>query len=67
MNGDGKVDISDAFKLLEIAVGRVSATAADLQNGDVAPLINGKSSPDGVIGIGDVVIILRRIVGTISW
>lgn len=67
INGDGKIDLVDAQRMLEIAVGRIQATAADLKNGDVAPLINGLPTPDGTIGIGDVVVILRRIVGSVSW
>jgi hypothetical protein len=67
INQDSKVDISDALKLLEIAVGRVDATAAMLKNADVAPLVNGIPSPDGKIDIGDVVVTLRRIVGSVTW
>jgi hypothetical protein len=67
INGDGKIDLADAQRMLGIAVGRIQATAADLKNADVAPLINGLPAPDGVIGIGDVVVILRRIVGSVTW
>jgi uncharacterized repeat protein (TIGR02543 family) len=67
MNGDGIVDIKDAYKILEIVVGRIDATSADKKNADVAPLVNGIPTPDGTIGIGDVVVILRKIVGSVNW
>jgi methionine-rich copper-binding protein CopC len=67
INGDGKIDLADAQRMLGIAVGRIQATAADLKNADVAPLINGLPAPDGTIGIGDVVVVLRRIVGSVTW
>lgn len=67
INGDGKIDISDAYRALEMAVGRVQATAADLKNGDVAPLVNGKPSQDGAIDVADVVVMLRKIVGLVNW
>ncbi|GAC1451098.1 MAG: hypothetical protein PVSMB11_12250 [Desulfuromonadaceae bacterium] len=67
ITGDGKIDISDAYRMLEIAVGRVQPTANDLRLGDVAPLVNGKPSPDGVIDVADVAVILRRIVGLVNW
>lgn len=67
INQDGKVDVVDALKMLEIAVGRVDATSANRKNADVAPLVNGMPNPDGKIDIGDVVVILRRIVGSVTW
>lgn len=67
INGDGKVDIADALKALQISVGMLSATAAELKAGDVAPLVNGKPVPNGVINVGDAVVILQRAVGLVSW
>jgi large repetitive protein len=67
INGDGKVDISDALKALRIAVGLESGTTDDLLRGDVAPLQNGVPAPDGVIDIADAVVILRKVVGLINW
>ena len=59
INGDDRVDIADAMLALQISVGLLSQTDNDLPNGDVAPLINGISVPDGRIDIGDAVIILK--------
>jgi hypothetical protein len=67
LTGDGTVDIADALKALRIAVGLVPATAQDLARGDVAPLNNGIPHPDGIIDIADVVLILERAVGSITW
>ena len=67
LNGDGAVDIADALKALRIAAGIETAAPADLVSGDVAPLGGGMPAPDGVINIGDVVVILRKAVGLVSW
>lgn len=67
IDGANGVDIADAYKMLEIAVGRVTATPLDLKRADIAPLVNGQPMPDGKIDVADVVVILRRIVGLVSW
>lgn len=64
---DGRVDISDALRALRIVVGLVQPTAADLLNGDVAPLVNGVSVPDGVMDVADALLILRKVVGVVSF
>jgi FtsP/CotA-like multicopper oxidase with cupredoxin domain len=61
------VTMNDALRALMIASGIVTPTVSDLQHGDVAPLVNGKPQPDGTIDIGDVLVILRKIVGSVSW
>jgi hypothetical protein len=41
---------------------------AEKKRCDVAPLgPDGKPQPDGKIDLGDVVIILRRVVGLVTW
>ena len=67
INGDGVVDIADALRVLQIAVGLVNATPAEYANADVAPLVNGKPAPDGVIDIADATVILMKVVGLKSW
>jgi hypothetical protein len=61
------VSITDALRALRISAGLITPAADDLAKGDVAPLVNGKPQPDGIIDIGDVVVILRRAVGVVSW
>lgn len=67
LDSSGVVDVSDALRALRIAAGLIQPAAIDLGRGDVAPLVNGKPQPDGTIDIGDVVVILRKSVGLISW
>jgi LmbE family N-acetylglucosaminyl deacetylase len=65
--GSDTVGITDALKALRIAAGIDTPTAFDLEHGDVAPVVNGQSSPDGKIDLGDVVAILRKSAGLQSW
>jgi bilirubin oxidase len=55
--------VSDALRALQIAVGMVTPTADDLRYLDLAPLVNGVSTPDGKIDITDALLILRRAIG----
>lgn len=63
----GGVTVTDAQRALRIAAGLIAPSANDLAYGDVAPLVNGKPQPDGRIDIGDVVVILRRVVNLTTW
>ncbi|WP_224981559.1 MBG domain-containing protein [Geomonas agri] len=63
LGGNGSVDIHDALQLLRISLGSEPASAAALAHGDLAPVVNGVSRPDGVIDVGDLLVLLRRIVG----
>jgi protocatechuate 3,4-dioxygenase beta subunit len=67
INGDGAIDAKDALRALQIVLGVVEPSTDDLMRGDVAPLINGKPVPDGIIDIGDVVLIMGRVVGLKTW
>jgi hypothetical protein len=67
INGDAKVDMADALLALQMAVGISTPSAGDLQNGDVAPLIGGVPTPNGIINTGDAVVILQKAVGNITW
>jgi len=58
--------ILDAVEALKMATGSRQAGTGDLMHGDVAPLVNGVPVPDGKIDIGDVMVIMMRIVG-IPW
>jgi alpha-tubulin suppressor-like RCC1 family protein len=66
LNGDGKVDVSDALKALKITVGLDTPNTYDMIRGDVAPLVNGKPVPNGIIDITDTLVILQRSVGLVS-
>ena len=67
VNGDGCVDIRDALALLRISMGLDPVTAEVLAHGDVAPLISGVPQPDGKINLGDVVVLLRKVVGLANF
>lgn len=64
VDGNGIVDIKDAFKMLRLALGLDATTTPEHKlRGDVAPLLNGVSRPDGVLDVFDVVYILEKSVG----
>ncbi|MFQ5642938.1 MAG: hypothetical protein ACE5FQ_04475 [Thiogranum sp.] len=67
LNADGQIDASDVLIGLRIPVRGVIATREQLQHGDVAPLIGGEPSPNGVIGIGDILSIQRKALGLVSF
>lgn len=58
--------ISDALQALRIASGKIKATSDQLTRLDVAPVINGKSVPNGTINSGDVTVIMSKLVGKTS-
>ncbi|GFO70066.1 hypothetical protein GMLC_36450 [Geomonas limicola] len=64
---DGRVDIADALKALQIAVGFATADADDLAVGDVGPLVGNVPQPDGVIDIEDALAILKKAVGSLNF
>ena len=59
----GTPDISDALRAMRIAVGLVQPTFNDILHGDVAPVVNGASAPDGKIDVSDALLILNKSVG----
>jgi len=63
-SGENYPTLADALKAVRIATGSLSATDADLDTGDVAPLdpATGLSKGDGKIDIFDVIGILRIMV-----
>jgi len=67
--GTPTVTITDALMALRFAAGLAQPTTEELLHGDVAPLINGKPSPspNGKVDIGDVVLVLRKVVNPTSW
>ena len=67
LDANGMVDTYDALKALRIAMGLQALSKTDLERGDVAPYVDGVPMPDGAITIGDVVVILRKSVGLVSW
>ncbi len=67
VNGDGVVDMQDALIVLQAAVGAIPVTPAIMQQGDVAPLVNGAPQPDGIVNVLDALAILRKGVGLLNF
>lgn len=64
--GTSSADIRDAIKALRIVARLDSASDNNLLYGDVAPLVNGVSMPDGRIDLDDLLLIMRKTVG-LPW
>jgi sugar lactone lactonase YvrE len=77
LGGTGEPTIADVVRALQIAVSGIQPTVDDKLRGDVAPLTNQRTlpngvfqydaTPDGKIDIDDVRVILYRLVGVITW
>lgn len=67
VNGDGKTDLSDALRVLRYTIGFDSLTDLERKNVDVAPLVAGKPNPDKTVDLGDALIILKKVVGIVTW
>jgi len=59
LNDDGVVDVRDILLGQRIVTGQVIATAAQLERGDVAPLVNGLPASDGIFNVADLLLIIR--------
>jgi hypothetical protein len=59
--------ISDALQALRVSVGLIKPTSDQVKRLDVAPLLNGKVTPDGKINISDALMLLSKSVGLVSW
>jgi FtsP/CotA-like multicopper oxidase with cupredoxin domain len=55
--------LDEAIETLRMATGSKVPTSAELARLDVAPLLNGVTTPDGKVDIQDVIAILRKVVG----
>ncbi|GFO68813.1 hypothetical protein GMLC_23920 [Geomonas limicola] len=67
LNLDGQVNLVDALGALRIAVGIDQPGAEGKAHADVAPLVNGVPSPDGVVDLLDALVILKKVVGSLSF
>lgn len=60
--------LADTIKAFRSLLGLTTLTPAERHRYDVAPLgAGGVPEPDGVIGVGDIVVMLRRLTGLIDW
>lgn len=67
INGDTVVDLADILLGKQILNGEVSPTASQILRADVAPLVGGTPAPDGFFDAGDLLIIMRKVSGEISF
>jgi hypothetical protein len=67
VDGDGTLSIIDVMKVLRFSYGLDTPTADQLTRADVSPLVNGVPQPDGVIRLEDAMLLLRKLVGLISF
>lgn len=59
------ITLKDALWILHLAnIGR-TPTADQLSRYDLAPYVNGRSQPDGIIDVGDAIVALQILVGTL--
>lgn len=65
-DGDGVLRTYDAILTLRLAVSGVTVDSATLLHSDVAPLVNGKAAPDGLITVDDALAVLMKVEGK-SW
>jgi hypothetical protein len=66
-NSSGEPSISDALLIMRAVMGDLMLTPLQKLHADVAPLKNGRPAPDGKVDLGDVLLILRRVVKLVSW
>jgi hypothetical protein len=66
-NTSGEPTVSDALLIMRAALGEITLTPLQRIHADVAPLKNGRPAPDGKVDLGDVLLILRRVVKLVSW
>jgi len=59
--------IADALLALQFGSGKVTRTAVQVSRLDVAPVVNGKSYPDGVVNTGDAIVILAKVAANTSF
>ena len=62
------VSLCGVLAALHFALGLETPTQEDIAHGDVAPVdAQGKPSPDGIINVGDALVILRKALQIISF
>ena len=67
LNIDGVVNAADIIIGQQILNGQVILNSDLLTHGDVAPLVGDVPSPDGQFTAGDLVVIQRKALGTVSY
>jgi lysophospholipase L1-like esterase len=61
LNGDSQINIADLLWGTQALTGLRTLTPPQEQRGDIAPLINGYSVPNGIFDLGDLTVLYRVI------
>lgn len=67
INGDGQVNVVDVLLGLRALFGQITLTPDQLLRADVAPVVGGFSTPDGLFTPGDLVVIERKALGLMTF
>lgn len=67
VNLDGEVNSGDLVTAQRIIMGDVIASIEQMHHADVAPLIGGIPNPDGLLTIGDLVVLTRKVLGLTNF
>ena len=67
INIDGQVDAAEVLLAHRIEQGQMTPTAEQFKHGDVAPLVGGIPTPNGVIDAGDLLLNQRKALGLVNF
>jgi hypothetical protein len=64
---DGAVNVVDVLQGLQVLQGNRSLDTSQLEQGDLAPLLDGWPQPDGIFNLADALLILRVALGLVNF
>jgi len=67
VNVDGFVDVEDILLGIQAALGNRLLSTEEFGHGDVAPLVSNVPTPNGDFGLPDVLLIMRKVMGLVSF
>jgi len=67
INDDGMVDVRDLLLAMRILSGLYTPTQQEQERWDVAPLVNDAPEPDQQNNVGDYSVLLRKVLGQITF
>ena len=67
INQDGDVDVRDLLLMTQFVLGLATPDTNQMIHADVAPLSAGTPAPDGSINVGDQIVLMRKVLGLVSF
>ncbi|VAW50970.1 hypothetical protein MNBD_GAMMA05-2544 [hydrothermal vent metagenome] len=67
LNSDSNINVADLVIAMNIIINDNPPSAVQFYALDVAPLINGASTPDGVLNAADLLLLSRKILGQVNF